>query len=164
MGLLPAYKGILPKTAFATMMSAYKASSGVGKIPARAGRTVQQHLDNEYIAYVPLIVAFSLIAAFVVAGRGVPHPRPADPMKGSSRPSSWKTRHSPHYLLGIGDVCGDKSANSRPGGENQVLRKSNGPSMLEHHRTFCTTFRTRSRRKTALSARNHDAAAGFENE
>ena len=30
---------------------------------------VQQHLDNEYIAYVPLIVAFSLIAAFVVAGR-----------------------------------------------------------------------------------------------
>ena len=32
----------------------------------RAGRRA---IDNEYIAYVPLIVAFSLIAAFVVAGR-----------------------------------------------------------------------------------------------
>ena len=62
--------GILPKTAFATMMSAYKASVDVGKIPGpRWSNFVQQHLDNEYIAYVPLIVAFSLIAAFVVAGR-----------------------------------------------------------------------------------------------
>ena len=70
MGLSPAYKGILPKTAFATMMSAYKASVDVGKIPGpRWSNFVQQHLDNEYIAYVPLIVAFSLIAAFVVAGR-----------------------------------------------------------------------------------------------
>ena len=41
-----------------------------GKIPGpRWSNFVQQHLDNEYIAYVPLIVAFSLIAAFVVAGR-----------------------------------------------------------------------------------------------
>ena len=62
--------GILPKTAFATMMSAYKASVDVGKIPGpRWSNFVQQHLDNEYIAYLPLIVAFSLIAAFVVAGR-----------------------------------------------------------------------------------------------
>ena len=47
-----------------------EASVDVGKIPGpRWSNFVQQHLDNEYIAYVPLIVAFSLIAAFVVAGR-----------------------------------------------------------------------------------------------
>ena len=44
--------------------------SQIPKIPGpRWSNFVQQHLDNEYIAYVPLIVAFSLIAAFVVAGR-----------------------------------------------------------------------------------------------
>ena len=52
MGLSPAYKGILPKTAFATMMSAYKASVDVGKIPGpRWSNFVQQHLDNEYTAF-----------------------------------------------------------------------------------------------------------------
>ena len=52
------------------MVVATEASVDVGKIPGpRWSNFVQQHLDNEYIAYVPLIVAFSLIAAFVVAGR-----------------------------------------------------------------------------------------------
>lgn len=97
MGLSPAFKSVLPKTAFATMMSAYagraeamsrprrrrgpagptarrprrlryKASVDLGKIPGpRWSNYAQQTLDSEYVAYVPLITAFVGVTFFVLA-------------------------------------------------------------------------------------------------
>ena len=68
MGMSPSFKAVLPKAAFATMMAAYKASVDLGKIPGpRWSNFAQQTLDSEYVAYVPLILAFALVAVVVLA-------------------------------------------------------------------------------------------------
>ena len=70
MCLSPSFKSVLPKPAFGTMMSAYKASVDLGKIPGpRWSNYAQQTVDSEYLAYVPLILAFAIVAIFTFAFR-----------------------------------------------------------------------------------------------